>query len=58
MKQYRITRCLHWHNEPLGVSINNPRCQEDAGTFPTRAKAELEALERQKQMEKEYPTKG
>ena len=38
--EYRITRCLHWHSDPLSVSINNPRCQEDAGVFPTREKAE------------------
>ena len=29
-----------WKGDPASVSINNPRNQEDAGTFPTREKAE------------------
>jgi len=40
MKEYRVTRCWHWKGETASQSINNPRNQEDAGTFPTREKAE------------------
>jgi len=40
MKKYRITRCLCWKGELLSTSINNPRCQEDAGIFTTKEMAE------------------
>ncbi len=40
MKEYQITRCICWKGESAGTSINNPRNHENAGTFPTRQKAE------------------
>lgn len=38
--KYQIIRCICWKGESLGVSINNPRNQEDAGTFNTKEQAE------------------
>lgn len=41
MKKYQIIRCICWKGESVGASINNPRNQEDAGTFPTNEKAKV-----------------
>jgi hypothetical protein len=56
--KYSIVRCLCWKGDTLSQSINNPRCQENAGDFDDETKAknwlkhlesdESERLEREK----------